>query len=72
MNWENSTDIYTLPYVKQAASGKLLYNTGNPAWRSVTTQRAGMGAGSQAQEGEDICTHTVDSLYCTAEMNKTL
>ena len=28
MNWESSTETYTLPYVKQIASGKLQYNTG--------------------------------------------
>ena len=26
MYWENSIEVYTLPYVKQIASGKLLYN----------------------------------------------
>ena len=25
MNWESGADIYTLPFVKQTASGKLLY-----------------------------------------------
>ena len=29
MNWEDSTETYTLPYVKQRANGKLLYNTGH-------------------------------------------
>ena len=38
----SSTDIYTLPRVKQLASGKLLYNTGSPAWCSVMTQRDGV------------------------------
>ena len=28
-NWKSSTDIYTLPCVKQIASGKLLYSTGS-------------------------------------------
>ena len=28
MSEESSTETYTLPYVKQIASGKLLYNTG--------------------------------------------
>ena len=36
-NWEIRTDIYTLPRVKQTASGKVLYSTGCSAWRSVMT-----------------------------------
>ena len=30
-NWESCTDTYKLPCVKQVATGKLLFNTGNPA-----------------------------------------
>ena len=30
MIWESSTETYTLPYVKQIASGDFLYVTGNP------------------------------------------
>ena len=37
MNGESSTDIYTLPCVKQRASGKLLYGTGSSAQYSVAT-----------------------------------
>ena len=37
MNWKSSTDVYTLLSVKQITNGKLLYNTGSPAWYSVTT-----------------------------------
>ena len=29
MNWEHSIETYTLPYVKQIASGNLLYATGS-------------------------------------------
>ena len=36
-NWESSTDIYTLSCVKYITSGKLLYNTGSPAWCSAMT-----------------------------------
>ena len=32
-----------LSCVKQIASGKLLYNTVSPAWRSLMTQRGGTG-----------------------------
>ena len=45
MNGENSTDIYTLPSVKQVSSWKLLYRTGSAAWCVVMTQRGGMGQG---------------------------
>ena len=37
MNGESSTDIYTLPCVKQTAGEKLLYETGSPAWPSLMT-----------------------------------
>ena len=36
-NWENSTDIYTLSYVKYIVSGKLLDSTGSSAEGSVMT-----------------------------------
>ena len=36
-NWESSIDIYTLSCVKQIDGGKLLNNTGSPAWDSVMT-----------------------------------
>ena len=37
MNWERSTNMYTLPGAEQAADGKLLYRTGSSAWRSMMT-----------------------------------
>lgn len=43
-NRKNSTETYTLPRVKQIASGKPLCNTGSSAWCSVTTQRGRMRA----------------------------
>ena len=36
-NREGSTEIYTLPHVKQRASGKFLYNTGKSMLYPVTT-----------------------------------
>ena len=33
-NWESSIDIYTLPCVRQIASGNLLYRAGSSAWCS--------------------------------------
>ena len=37
MNSESVTETYTLPYVKEIASGKLLYHTGSSTQYSVTT-----------------------------------
>ena len=31
-NGENSMETYTLPYVKEMASGNLLYDSGNSNW----------------------------------------
>ena len=47
MNWDSGIETYTLPYVKQIASGNLLYDTGGskptPSHPSLTTKRGGMG-----------------------------
>ena len=50
-NRENNLKTHTLPYVKQTAGGKLLYNTGSLTLRSVTTQKAGTvsGVGGRGQ-----------------------
>ena len=50
-NWDSSTDIYTLPHVKQIANGKLLYFTESPARCSVTTR----GMGWEVQPLVDSC-----------------
>ena len=60
------SNIYTLPCVKQIASGQLPYSTGSSALCSVMTRRGGM------LWGGDICIHTADLLCCTAETNTTL
>ena len=36
-------DLYTLPNVKQIASGKQPHSTGRSAWCFVTTLRGGIG-----------------------------
>ena len=41
----------TLSCVKQVTSRKQLYNTGSPAWRSVTIQRVELVAGGRGWEG---------------------
>ena len=65
------TDMYTLPCVKQAASGKLVCNTETSAHCSGMTSRGGDG-GREVQEGRDICIHVADSLLCTVENNAAL
>ena len=60
-----------IPSVNQIASGKLLYNTRSPAWRSVMTASGGM-EGREAHEGGYMCILTADLLCCTAETNKKL
>ena len=54
MNWEIRIDIYTLPCVKQVASGNLVYSTGSPARCSVMTQMGGMGDGGGRSKREGI------------------
>ena len=44
-NWESRIDIYTLPYVKQMASGKLLYDTGSSTSCSLIIWKGGMEVG---------------------------
>jgi len=54
-------DIYTLPYVKQIASGYLLYTTGSSARCSVMSQRRGMGSGWEGGRfKKDIYLHIAD------------
>ena len=43
MNWDSSVETYTLPYVKQTASGNLRYDTGGSIQGSVTVKRGGVG-----------------------------
>ena len=50
---ENSSETYTLPYIKQPASGSLLYDAGNP--KPVLCDNldgwGGQGGGGGNQEG---------------------
>ena len=66
MNRERRTDIYTLPCVKQRASGRLLCSTGSSAPSSVMTQRVGWVGGREMQEERDICIHLADPCCCAA------
>ena len=45
MHWEIGTDLYTLPCVKQRASGNLLYSPRSSARCSVVTEMGGMERG---------------------------
>ena len=56
---ERGMDIYTLPNVKQIASGKQPHSTGRSARCFVTTQRGGIGrvGGREMQEGRDMGTY---------------
>ena len=74
MNRQVGIDVYTLPCIKERASGNLLYSTGSSAQCSVVTSRAeGTGMGWEGgPRGSGICIHTADSLLCMAETNRTL
>ena len=61
---------YTL-YIKQIASGKLLYSIGSSTWCCMMTYRGGM-EGREDQEGKDICIMITDSLPCTTEISTAL
>ena len=57
-------ETYTLPYVKQRASGKLIYNTGSSSRCSDNLERSdGVGDGREVQEGGDICLVLTDSHF---------
>ena len=73
MNLESSTDICTLPCVKQMASGKLPHRHRELSSAPCDDLRdeAGVG-GRKAQEGGYVCILTADSYCCTAETNTTL
>ena len=56
-NGENSMETSSPPYVKETASGNLLYDSGDSNRGSVTISRGWR----EVQEGEDICTPRADS-----------
>ena len=88
INWGSDIDIYTLAYVKQIASGKLMYSTETQAWSSATTSRGGMGVEVQGSRGRAdsrmfiyvyvcylcmfIYVYTADLHCCMPETNTTL
>ena len=50
MNWKIRVDVYTLPWVKQTASWKLLYRSGGSTWCSVMTWRSKTGVEGRLQK----------------------
>jgi len=61
-DWESSTETYTLPYVKQTASGKLYkHRELNLVLWDNLEGCDGVGGGWEAQEGRDICILVADS-----------
>ena len=63
----NSSETYTLPYAKQLASGKFLYNTGSSMWCSVTSQRGGIGwwvGGQFKREGPYVYLWLIHFVLC--------
>ena len=55
-NWERSMETYILPYVKQIASGNLLYDAGSSAQYSMTTWNDGIEVGgSFKRAGTYVC-----------------
>ena len=85
-NRENRIDTYTLPWIKQIASGNLLYSTGSSTPCSVMIQRSGMGGEGERFKREEIYIYIYlsisisisiyisisDSIYCTPETNTSL
>ena len=67
-NWESDIDMYTIPCVKQIASGKLLYSPGSSA---LCDDLEGWGGGvGERYERGDICIQVADSLlYSRNEHN---
>ena len=51
------TRARTVSCAKQIATGKLLYNTGSPAWGSVTTQKGAVAGKRETQEGGERYTY---------------
>ena len=75
MNWENNMQTYTLPYVKQIASGNVLCDTGSSASSpsALWQPRGWMGwQGRFKREGTYAYVSLTDLHCCVAEANTTL
>ena len=67
-------ETYALSYIKQTASGNLLYDAGSsyPVLCDNLEGWDGVGVGRDIHKGEDICIPVADSCQCIAESNTTL
>ena len=69
-NWESDIDMYTIPCVKQIASGKLLYSPGSSA---LCDDLEGWGGGvGERYKREGTYVYRWLIHCCTAETNTTL
>ena len=66
-NGKSSTDTYTLPRVKELASGKLPCRMGSSARGSVLARGVGRGKG---EEGGETGIHAADSSCWRAKMRR--
>ena len=64
-NWERIIDVCTLSCIEQITGGKLLCNTGRPAWCSVMTLGGGTGEEREVQERRDIHIYIYDYDWFT-------
>ena len=62
MNRENSTETYTLPYIKEIVDENLLYDAGssNSVLCDYLEGWDGVGSERKFQEGGDICMPMAD------------
>ena len=72
MIWENSTETYRLPYVKEIASGTLMYDTGNPKLVLCDNLEGwgGEADGNGFQDGGDTCMPMANSCWCMQKPSK--
>ena len=70
MRWENNTETYTLEYVKQIASGTLIYDTGKPKPVLCDNLEGCYGEvdGKELWKGTDKCISNADWWWCMAEI----
>ena len=69
----SSPDLYTLPCVKQKATGKLLHSTQSPAWCSWWDDLRGeMGAGKGGSRARGYMRALTADSCCCSETNTTL
>ena len=70
MNGESSMEAYTLPYVKEIASGSLLCGWGNPDGLCNNLEgREKVRGGKEVQEAGYIWIPVANSYWCMAETN---